>query len=376
VAPSKDKKKGDKPVTAKQVAAPGKKGAAKPVAPVKKEAAKPVVAKEKTPATPPPKTPAKVAKKTPPKKVTKKKTTGGKKKPPVEDVREATISEIIKIGRLTDGSSLSLFDAVFVEDYLTNGHNATEAYLSATVAVGAKPIKRTTAGVNGHKKLKETKIAQVINRRLRGVYGDRLLEGAAVLKEIHHLAFANLRTYLCINSDGSASVDLRDLTDDQFLPLQEYSLKEKTDQEGNVTRTSTIKLADKGVNLERLGRHMRLFSENLARVNAKSAEILNKAQYGEISALEAAYEFSKLGEPLPRVLELELLKEAELADMGNAPTFDELEARAAQIIADAEEQAKLFLPERREKVSKLKEELRSGESFRPDDFTETSKGAD
>lgn len=97
--------------------------------------------------------------------------------------------------------------------------------------------------------------------------GHRIdLTADKVLGELMHLAFANLADYIVVQEDGSAVVNLEDLTRDQAAAISEIQVDEYIDGKGEGAREVKrvkIKLVDKGQNLERLGRYLKLFTDKV-----------------------------------------------------------------------------------------------------------------
>ncbi len=87
-----------------------------------------------------------------------------------------------------------------------------------------------------------------------------------VLQEIGLLAFANMSDYIEIH-DGEAHVDLSALTREQAAAIAEITVDESAGGGGDGVRErikrTRFKLADKGLNLERLGRHLKLFTDKV-----------------------------------------------------------------------------------------------------------------
>lgn len=89
---------------------------------------------------------------------------------------------------------------------------------------------------------------------------DKVLEQAGVnvhnvVLELVKLATSNIGDYIKINEDGQADVDLAGLSRDQLAAIQEITV-DTTGGSGDGERRRVLrtrfKLADKGVNLERL----------------------------------------------------------------------------------------------------------------------------
>jgi len=113
---------------------------------------------------------------------------------------------------------------------------------------------------------KDPLIAEAVQAGMAAL-GHRLdVNAERVLGELAKLAFANLADYITVQADGTAYVDLNAVTRDQAAAIAELQVDEYVEGKGegarNVKRVK-IKLADKGVNLERLGRHLKLFTDKV-----------------------------------------------------------------------------------------------------------------
>ncbi len=80
------------------------------------------------------------------------------------------------------------------------------------------------------------------------------------------MAFSNLEDYVEITDDGLARVDLSAATRDQMAAIGEITVDTRKEYNSDDERAATIekvkfKLSDKGVNLERLGKHLKLFTD-------------------------------------------------------------------------------------------------------------------
>lgn len=85
-----------------------------------------------------------------------------------------------------------------------------------------------------------------------------------VLREIQSLAFSNMLDYIRTTSEGDAYIDLSALTREQAAAISEITIEEYTEGRGEDKRDikrTRFKLSDKGVNLERLGKFYKLFTE-------------------------------------------------------------------------------------------------------------------
>lgn len=152
--------------------------------------------------------------------------------------------------------ALNLQQAKFLKEYLKSG-NATEAATKA----GYSP---KTAYSQGQRLLKNVEIAKAVHN-----LATRLeISAERVLAEISKLAFSNMGDYVAPNANGTQLIpDFSALTRDQMAAIQEVKVDETAGGSGDGKREriqrTTLKLADKGMNLERLGRHLKLFTDKV-----------------------------------------------------------------------------------------------------------------
>jgi hypothetical protein len=110
--------------------------------------------------------------------------------------------------------------------------------------------------------LKNPAVAAEIEWRTAARIRKLEIKADGVLQELGCLAFANMQDYITVQEDGSAYVNLTGLSREQMAAISELTIEEYTEGRGeekrNVRRTK-FKLSDKGTNLERLGRHFKLF---------------------------------------------------------------------------------------------------------------------
>lgn len=147
----------------------------------------------------------------------------------------------------------------FVAEYLID--------LNATKAAERAGYSEKTAGSQGHDLLKNPEIAAAIQKAMDKRTAKLEITAERVLNELAKLAFANMSDYIQITDKGEAFVDFSKLTPEQAAAIQEIRVDESGGGGGDGRRErvqrTTFKLADKGLNLERLGRHLKLFTDKV-----------------------------------------------------------------------------------------------------------------
>lgn len=87
-----------------------------------------------------------------------------------------------------------------------------------------------------------------------------------VLREIALLGFANIEDYI-VHENSEITPDFSKVTRDQMAAVQEVTVDQYAGGTGDGKRKQVtrirFKLADKGLNLERLGRYLKLFTEKV-----------------------------------------------------------------------------------------------------------------
>jgi phage terminase small subunit len=154
----------------------------------------------------------------------------------------------------------------------------------AAIAAG---YSKRSAEVTASRLLNKPRVKKLIRKLMRRRAEKLDLTGEKVLKELARLAFANMIDYIDIGPDGSARVDFARVDRDKGAAIQEVNIDEYTDRRGQKNGKPTFetvkrikfKLADKGQNLERLGRHLKLFTDKLEVSGLESlAERIRKAR--------------------------------------------------------------------------------------------------
>lgn len=145
----------------------------------------------------------------------------------------------------------------FVEEYLVD-LNATQAAIRAGYS-------EHTAKDIGCENLAKPYIQNAVQILMDERSKRTTISADKVLQEIAKLGFANMLDYMRIDDQGLAVVDLNTLTKEQAAAITEITVTTRKDKIGDKEISEVenvkLKLADKGVNLERLGKHLKLFTD-------------------------------------------------------------------------------------------------------------------
>jgi phage terminase small subunit len=152
--------------------------------------------------------------------------------------------------------ALNLQQQKFLTAYLKSG-NATEA---AKIA----GYSEKTAAEQGTRLLRNAQIKAAVQKTMSKLE----ISAENVLAEIAKLAFSNMGDYVAPSPDGTQLVpDFSKLTRDHMAAIQEITVDESAGGAGDGKREriqrTKFKLADKGLNLERLGRNLKLFTDKI-----------------------------------------------------------------------------------------------------------------
>lgn len=152
--------------------------------------------------------------------------------------------------------TLNLQQAKFLKEYLKSG-NATQSAIAAGYS-------QRTAAEQGTRLLRNAQIKAAVQKTLNKLE----ISAENVLQEIAKLAFSNMGDFVSPSNDGTQLVpDFSKLTREQMAAIQEIRVDETGGGGGDGKREriqrTTFKLADKGLNLERLGRNLKLFTDKI-----------------------------------------------------------------------------------------------------------------
>ena len=103
--------------------------------------------------------------------------------------------------------------------------------------------------------------------KLTKKHADKLdLSAEKVLSELSSMGFSNMLDYIKATEEGSAYVDLSNLTREQSSAIQEVTVDAYVEGKGKHARKvkrTKLKLVDKIRSLELLGKHLKLFTERI-----------------------------------------------------------------------------------------------------------------
>lgn len=148
-------------------------------------------------------------------------------------------------------------EEIFVRQFLATG-NATKSAITAGYSAA-------TAGVTGSKLLKKAKVAAELANLREKLLSKLEITAEKVLEGLGELAFFDPRKMF--NPDGSMKkvTEMDDATVHALAGMDVEKLfkhfgKGQAEEVGTITK---VRLADRGLNLERLGRHFKLFTDKL-----------------------------------------------------------------------------------------------------------------
>jgi phage terminase small subunit len=164
--------------------------------------------------------------------------------------RQSTADGKCPIKRTSSRQRLELFVAEYLIDL-----NATRA----AIAAGYSP---KTAGQQGSRLLKNVKVFAEIAGKTKERIARLEITADNVLQELARLAFFDPRKFF--KPDGSA-IPIAELDDDTAMALADFEMIEQFEGSGDnrkhVGYLKKFKIADKGQNLERLGRILGMFNQ-------------------------------------------------------------------------------------------------------------------
>lgn len=144
----------------------------------------------------------------------------------------------------------------FAAEYIID-LNGTQAAIRAGYA-------ENSAAEQASDLLRNPNIAELIQKAMDKRAVRTQVTADRVLSELARLAFSNMEDFI---DPETGSPKFKDLTRDQWASVQEITEDAtggSNDGERRLVLRRKFKLADKGQNLERIGRHLQLFTDKLA----------------------------------------------------------------------------------------------------------------
>lgn len=142
--------------------------------------------------------------------------------------------------------------AMFVREYLID-LNATQAAIRAGYS-------ERTAGAQGFDLLKHPEISAAVQEAMDKRANRIEITADKVLQEIAKLAFFDPRKLF---DDAGAPIHISQLDDVTAAAIAGLDVVTQGNQEVGIAEIVKYKIADKGVNLERLGKHLKLFTDKV-----------------------------------------------------------------------------------------------------------------
>lgn len=152
----------------------------------------------------------------------------------------------------------------FITEYLANGFNATQAAITAGYA-------KNSADTQGSRLLVNAKVKAVLAARSEKVFAKREITAERVLDEIYKLAMFDPRKLFRL--DGSL-IPITELDDDTAASIAGLDVTELRSEGFSIGRLKKIKIADKGINLERLGRYLKLFTDKVEHTGVLGVQLI------------------------------------------------------------------------------------------------------
>lgn len=132
--------------------------------------------------------------------------------------------------------------------------------LNATKAAIAAGYSEKRAAVAGAELVRNRKVSELIAKKTQKVCEKFDVSAEKVLQEISKLAFFDPRKLF--NADGSPK-GIHELDDETAAAVAGLDVSEIYNDKGPIGLLKKYKLADKGQNLERLGRYLKLFTDKM-----------------------------------------------------------------------------------------------------------------
>ena len=141
--------------------------------------------------------------------------------------------------------------AMFAREYLKD-LNATQAAIRAGYS-------EDSASQEGSRLLTIVKVEERIQKGMDARAIACGIDAEMVLAELYKLASYNIQDFIIEDTDGLKAISALDR--DAAAAITEITTRSVKDGDDQVVLETKVKLADKGQNLERLGKHLKLFTD-------------------------------------------------------------------------------------------------------------------
>lgn len=140
----------------------------------------------------------------------------------------------------------------FIQAYLGNGHNATQAAIRA--GYSAK-----TAYSSGQRLLRSVEVSQELAVAAKELAKLTGLDAARTLKEVNRISMSDVRKIF--REDGSVK-SVAEMDDDTGAAIASVEVEEIEDESGVIKRITKVKFWDKNAALDKAMRHLGLFEKD------------------------------------------------------------------------------------------------------------------
>lgn len=189
-----------------------------------------------------------------------------------------------KVGRLPrkiggSNGELPPRQQLFVKTYLANGFNAAQAALTA----GYSP--HTAPQIAGRLLATSTVMAAVEEGKKK-LFRKYDVSAERVIQELAFLGFSNMQDYMRVTEDGSAVMDLSNLTREQAAAISQLDSEvytERNGEDGEEVKRTRIRLHDKRGPLELLGKYTGVFKDSTPAVQVNIQMNLKETEHKLLS---------------------------------------------------------------------------------------------
>jgi phage terminase small subunit len=174
---------------------------------------------------------------------------------------------------------------LFVAEYLANGMNATNAYISAGYS-------KNGAAESACALLRNPKVAAAIASKTEKRLAKLEVTADRVVEELAKMGFANMLDYISVDPTGRlAEMDYAKITRDQAAAIQEITMDTaggSGDGERKLVLRTRFKLGDKRGSLELLGKHLKMFTDKVEHSGSIATTLSDEELNARLAALTSA----------------------------------------------------------------------------------------